>query len=93
MPELLTDKINRMTEEQNKLFDFLESLPSRGLIVFNEEFPSDDYFTSLGRLRKSFKAKNQGQTLHLDSVSMSSFCRLPRINCFSGICETCGKTH
>ena len=52
----------------------------------DKEFDQSNYIDWL-------EAKLQGQTLPLDSLSVSSFCRLPRINCFSGICETCGKTH
>ena len=40
-----------------------------------------------------YKIKQVKNYDSLDNVSVSSFCRLPRINCFSGICETCGKTH
>lgn len=47
----------------------------------------DEYADYLERQRQ---VKNNDS---LYSVSVSSFCRLPKINCFSGICETCGKTH
>lgn len=58
-----------MTEEQGKMIDFLESLPARRLIVFDEGMPSDDYFTAVGRLKKSLTTPKQGPTLPLDSVS------------------------